>query len=154
MADYHGGSLPPKPGPRTLGSRYILKNKTKCDWWTDDANAIYIWPLTITDFSYLFFSKISQDNIKCYMGVFKWVIPGYFCRNWNVSQRKAVFFNYQEQNQMLWRSFKKKTNTKTKKNKKKPSSHYHLQNYHCFFEICFRKTKILLLRILKQCQML
>lgn len=49
---------------------------------------------------------------------------------------------------------KKQTNTKTKKTKIKTSSHYHLQNYHCFFEICFRKTKILLLRILKQCQML
>lgn len=44
-------------------SRFTAYTKKKCDWWTDDANAIYIWPLTITDFEIIaifFFLKFPK----------------------------------------------------------------------------------------------
>lgn len=51
-------------------------------------------------------------------------------------------------------SKQKKNKHKNKKHQKKKLRIITFKTIIVFFEICFRKTKILLLRILKQCQML
>lgn len=146
MADYHGGSLPPKPGPRTLGSRYILKNKTKCDWWTDDANAIYIWPLTITDFEIIaifFFLKFPKtiSNViwvssnGSYRGIFAEI---------EMCLRGKQFFLIIKNRTKCYEgpSKKQKTNKQKQKTpKKKTSSHYHLQTIIVFSKSVSEKQK-------------
>lgn len=146
MADYHGGSLPPKPGPRTLGSRYILKNKTKCDWWTDDANAIYIWPLTITDFEIIaifFFLKFPKTISNVIWVSSNGSYRGIFAEIEMCLRGKQFFFNNKEQNQMLWRSFKTKTKNKHKNKKHQKKNFFALSpsKLSLFFRNLFQKNK-------------